>query len=65
LNQSRSLPRSSIVCRLNTQKASSISPTVSIGSLRVGVSRVESERHEISAQTIPTGTLIKKIQPQW
>ena len=64
LNQSRSLPRSSTVCRLNTQKASRIRPMVSIGSLRVGVSRAARWRQVARPARMPTGTLMKKIQPQ-
>ena len=40
LNQSSSLPLSSITCRHPTQITSSASPTVSTGNWRVGVSRL-------------------------
>ena len=63
-NQSRFLPRSSMVCRLNTQKVSRKSPTVSMRSLRVGVSRLFSIVQLMKPVSRPSGTLIRKIQPQ-
>ena len=63
-NQSASLPVSSMTCSAPTQTISSPSPTVSIGSLRVGVSRLASARQDRNVTISPTGTLIRKIQPQ-
>ena len=54
-----------MVWRLNTQKARRVRPTVSMGSLRVGVSRLASARQLTIAQTRPTGTLMRKLHPQW
>ncbi len=64
LNQSASLPVSSITCSAPTQISSSMKPVVSIGTLRVGVSRLASGRQQRKAQIRPTGTLIRKIQGQ-
>ena len=60
-NQSASLPVSSITCSAPTQTSSSMKPVVSIGALRVGVSRPRMPRQQSQAQMIPTGTLIRKI----
>ena len=40
-------------------------PTVSIGTLRVGVSRSLSCAQQVKATNNPNGTLIRKIQLQW
>ena len=64
-NQSASLPVSSITCSAPTQTISSPSPTVSMGSLRVGRLAVLQIAPSTGHVTIrPTGTLIRKIQPQ-
>ncbi len=62
LNQSRSLPLSSMICSAPTQTNSSARPTRSIGSLRVGVSCDLRLFQQMNAQTMPTGTLMRKIQ---
>ncbi len=64
LNQSRSLPWSSITCSAPTQTIKSASPTMSIGSLRVGVSRLFRFIQVAPVTSRPTGTLIRNIQPQ-
>ena len=63
-NQSRSLPWSSITCSDPTQTTSNVRPTVSMGSLRVGVSRLLRLIQARKVTAIPTGTLIRNIQPQ-
>ncbi len=62
LNQSRSLPLSSMTCSAPTQMNSSTSPTRSMGILRVGVSCDLRLFQQITAQMMPTGTLMRKIQ---
>ena len=63
-NQSASLPVSSMTCSVPTQRISRPSPTVSMGSWRVGVSRLERLVQHRNAAIKPTGTLMRKIQPQ-
>ena len=64
LNQSASLPVSSITCNAPTQTSRSAKPVPSMGTLRVGVSRVRRLRQQMTAQTAPTGRLIRKIHGQ-
>lgn len=63
-NQSSFFPRSSIIWSAPTQTTSMMRPTLSIGRLRVGVSRLDRPRQQTPAQNRPTGTLIRKIQLQ-
>ena len=63
-NQSASFPVSSITCSAPTQTSSSMKPVRSIGSLRVGVSRLAMFRQHSTAHRMPTGTLIRKIHGQ-
>src|SRR5471030_1492214 len=65
LNQSSSLPRSSITCRQPTPNTRSTRPMLSIGRICVGVSRPLSVLNVSATTTTAIGTLIKKIQPQW
>src|SRR5579859_379216 len=64
LNQSASLPVSSITCKAPTQVRSRTTPVRSMGTSLVGVSRLIMLRQQTTLQTIPTGTLIRKIQGQ-
>ena len=64
-NQSSSLPRSSITCRLPIPIISSARPTPSIRRCSVRVSRLRSVCSVITTTAMPIGTLMKKIQPQW
>ncbi len=64
-NQSSSLPRSSITCRLPIPMISSAGPTPSIRRCSVLVSRLRRVCRVISTTATPMGTLIKKIHPQW
>lgn len=64
-NQSSSLPRSSIICRLPMPITSSASPTASIRRRSVCVSRPRSVCNVIRTTAMPIGTLMKKIHPQW
>ena len=65
LNQSSSLPLSSISCRLPTHTTSSTIPTRSTGSLRVGVSRSRISTQVAIEAKMPTGMLMRKIHDQW
>ena len=64
-NQSSSLPRSSITCRLPIPITSSARPTPSIRRCSVRVSRLRRVCSVITTTAMPIGTLMKKIQPQW
>ena len=64
LNQSASLPVSSITCSEPTQTRSSTKPVRSIGTFRVGVSRLRMLRQQTTEQSSPTGRLIRKIHGQ-
>ncbi|CZY77142.1 Uncharacterised protein [Enterobacter hormaechei] len=63
-NQSSSLPRSSMICRLPMPTTSSASPMPSIRRCSVRVSRPRKDCSVISTTSAPMGTLMKKIQPQ-
>src|SRR5271154_5182652 len=63
-HQSASLPLSSMTWSAPTQITSRAKPTRSTGTLRVGVSRLDSIRQHTVAQTIPTGRLIRNIHGQ-
>ena len=64
LNQSFSCPKSSISCKAPIQTISNASPTASIGKRNLSVSAGFNKRIAATAQIIPTGILIKKIQCQ-
>ena len=57
-NQSSSLPLSSINCKAPTHSTSRVRPTLSMGSLRVGVSRLRYMPQVSAAEARPTGTLM-------
>jgi len=61
LNQSKSLPLSSMICNAPTHTNSSARPTRSMGIFRVGVSWDFRLFQQIQAQNTPMGTLIRKI----
>jgi len=65
LNQSTSLPLSSITCSAPTHTTRSANPTLSTGRRRVGVSRLDRLVQQMAAQTIPTGRLIRNIHGHW
>ncbi|CAJ9184289.1 Uncharacterised protein [Burkholderia pseudomallei] len=58
LNQSRSLPRSSIICRHDTPITSSASPIASIRCFVVFVSRPRSRKNAHAAENTPIGRLM-------
>src|ERR1700722_10432417 len=64
LNQSASLPVSSMTCSEPTQTTSNERPMVSTGTRRVGVSRWARLRQLMKAHSAPIGTLMKKIHGQ-
>ncbi|MNT46691.1 hypothetical protein D3C72_1833560 [compost metagenome] len=64
-NQSSSLPRSSMICRLPIPNTNSARPTPSMRRCSVLVSRPRRDCSVISTTNAPMGTLMKKIQPQW
>lgn len=55
LNQSRSLPLSSMICSEPTQITSSARPTVSIGALRIAESRSRKIANMAIVAAMPTG----------
>ena len=57
-NQSSSLPLSSMICNEPTQTTSNARPTLSIDSLRVGVSRLPRYVQQMNATNRPTGMLM-------
>ncbi len=58
LNQSRSLPLSSITCRAPTPSTSATRPVTSIGERAVGASRRRSSVHVVNAANRPMGALM-------
>jgi hypothetical protein len=64
-NQSAFLPVSSMICSAPAQTTSRPSPTMSMGSLAVALSRAARLLQHNAATTSPTGTLTRKIQPQF
>ena len=58
LNQSRSLPRSSIICRHDTPITSSAIPIASIRCFDVFVSRPRSRKYAQVAEKMPIGRLM-------
>ncbi|CNH32576.1 Uncharacterised protein [Yersinia thracica] len=64
LNQSSSLPWSSMICRAPIPTTNNTNPTVSIGLISVLVSRPFRVLPATKMTTTPMGMLIKKIQPQ-
>ncbi len=64
LNQSKSLPLSSMICSAPTHTNSSASPIRSMGIFRVGVSCDFKLVQHSQAQNTPTGTLMRKIHGQ-
>ena len=63
-NQPRSLPLSSMICRLPTPTTSRASPILSTGSTKVSVSRWRRIGQPAHSTRMPIGTLMKKIPLQ-
>src|SRR5258708_31808218 len=61
LNQSRSLPLSSMICSEPTQITSRLKPTVSMGALRITESRSRKIANVAIAATMPTGMVTEQI----
>ncbi len=63
-NQSRSLPRSSMICNAPTQRIISSRPMTSTRALTVFVSWLNSTRQTRKPAPMAIGTLTRKIEPQ-